>query len=1056
MLELFIETTLNKGQKITKVLKKAAQSAASKFQKNSRTSSNPIGQTQYYDSQYLRIHGLGENTDIKVLNKGGIKRTIENLTQEQLQQRKAEVKELLEKRPVYKPSVEGKEDFRRITDVDAENKAFMEIAESQTLNSQTFENFKRLLFIDGRKFQLKEYEIENLLQTDKKILKNMFDRNLLKSIEGRTEDLSVDDCIHYASLSPSKWKRIAESGILKDYDKKGKAFNSQQIEILYSASPEYKKRFLSFLNSEERPVNFSEAIKLAKLNDSEWNKVKELFTLKWLSKEQDFSGDFVNGEPNIKLVEKFVDIEYLLKSLMKRTPVEIEEIKKVLAFSQRENPIGIGNAVEIVTSKLPSETGSERLFERVQKLGLLGSDNIFGEEISQHYIVKLAKKSDESLKQIADYKNFLCKNMSILQQHNADALKEEDVMELVLQYYTPQVIKTVGEDVLRYASSLKYEGLKDFLSLCQGLKHYPKDLLEQIESKLKTLTHPEQRLEKLRIILSIGQKQYDEDITVVTNLTAPPTKVQIANINKILGYIKPAKTSDSQLKNAVNILSDKSVSQKHAVENFIKEFNVPINRQERVRTVLSVKSAEEQLAVIEQKLKQLASNTKLPQEKKRLIKGQLELEKSEILYNPDTASRIKMTTAEIQKLEALIEAHINLPTNNKDFAKNVKSLMYENLKISPSETLVDSLDFDGKYLHTLFASGSKKRFTKEFKELIALLDSNPRKKLSVLRESLPQNKETKKLFETYKLNYPKWSTYNEALKTKFEVNIKAKDVIESSSKNLAQEIIRLNENCKDVLKKVKEAVETTGCQLDAAQKLFVKKDSTALSQKDLSKIYTSIEEAVNKLHNEKINDHIDFKTFESHLPIHKKNIKSLKDVKDMKEEFFVRLSDVDDVGRNLFFGNHVGCCTSVGACNSFAAPQHLMNSFVRGIEIVDEAGNSFGNSMCYFADIDGKLHFVIDSFEANGKLGADKGVTKAITDYAKLVVKEMGQPDTPVVFGPNYNKISLEDYQMTKHHTAKIIGKSAGDTYIDLIEPHYVKMTGATAKNVSFYTPKIL
>lgn len=1038
MLELFIETTLNKGQKITKVLKKAAQRAASKIQKNRRTSSNPIEQIPHYDSQYLRIHGLGENSDIKVLNKGNLKTTIENLTEEQIQKRKTEVSELLKNRP----------------DVEAEHQSFMEIAESQSLNPQTFENFKKLLFVDGRKFQLQEYEIENLLNADRKLLKNIFDRDLLKSIEGRTQDLSAMDCVQYAALTPKKWVRIAESGLLKDYDKKGNAFNSKQIEVLYSASPEYKKRFLSFLNSEKRPVNFDEALKLAKLTEEELNKVKDLLSLKWLAKEYDYTNSFNGQDENTKLVEKFVDIDYVIKSLINRTPVEIQEIKQILDFSQRKSPISIGSAVEIATNKLPSEVGNERLFERLQKLGLLGSDNIFGEELPQQYIVKLAKKSDENLKQIADYKNFLCKNLSVLQQHNADVLKEDDILDIVLQYYTPLVIKTVGDDVLRHASSLKFDGLKEFLALCQSLKHYPKDLLEQIEGQLKILSHPEQRLEKLRIILSIGQKQYDENVTVLMGLSEPPSKAQIANINKILGFIKPSKTSDEQLTNAINILSSKSSSQKQNIENFIQEFKVPKNRQDRVRQLLNVKTAEEQLEIIEQKLKQLESNTKLSEEKKRLIKGQLELEKSEILYNPDSASRIKMTLAEKQKLEALIEAHINLPVNNKDFASKVKSLMYENLKISPSEKLVESLDFDSKYLHTLFASGSKKTFLKEFQDLAALLDSDPTKNLSALRDVLPQNIETKKLFGKYKLNYSKWSAYNSALKTKFEVNIKAKDVVESASINFAQELFRLNENCGNVFAKLKETIETTGYSLDVQRRQFAKKDGSAVTQKDLSKIYSAIEEAINKIHTEKTSDHIDFKTFESHLPIHKKNIKSIKDVKDMKEEFFVRLSDVDDVGRNLFFGNHVGCCTSIGASNSFAAPQHLMNSFVRGIEIVDDAGNSFGNSMCYFANIDGKVHFVIDSFEANGKLGADKGVTKAITDYAKLVVKEMGQPDTPVVLGPNYNKISLEDYKLTENHTAKIIGESARDTYIDLVEPHYVEMTDGTAKNVSFYISK--
>ena len=91
----------------------------------------------------------------------------------------------------------------------------------------------------------------------------------------------------------------------------------------------------------------------------------------------------------------------------------------------------------------------------------------------------------------------------------------------------------------------------------------------------------------------------------------------------------------------------------------------------------------------------------------------------------------------------------------------------------------------------------------------------------------------------------------------------------------------------------------------------------------------------------------------------------------------------NDISRNLGFGNHVGCCTSIGKFNQYVAPQHLMNSFVNGIELVDDSGNSYGNSMCYFALVDGQLHFIIDSFEVDGNLSASEEVTDAIIDYAK-------------------------------------------------------------------------
>ena len=180
----------------------------------------------------------------------------------------------------------------------------------------------------------------------------------------------------------------------------------------------------------------------------------------------------------------------------------------------------------------------------------------------------------------------------------------------------------------------------------------------------------------------------------------------------------------------------------------------------------------------------------------------------------------------------------------------------------------------------------------------------------------------------------------------------------------------------------------------------------------------------------------DIKMFKDHIKGHKKKIHDVEQLKNTSEECYVRLLNRDDIGRNIFFGNHVGCCTSVGSFNSFAAPQHLMNAYVNGIEIVDKAGNSMGNSMCYFAKVDGKLTFVIDSFEANGKLGSAPEVTDAIIEYAKKVCAEMGCPDANIMIGPNYNNLNLSRCIMTHGHKVEIIGRATDETYIDCIGGH--------------------
>ena len=208
-----------------------------------------------------------------------------------------------------------------------------------------------------------------------------------------------------------------------------------------------------------------------------------------------------------------------------------------------------------------------------------------------------------------------------------------------------------------------------------------------------------------------------------------------------------------------------------------------------------------------------------------------------------------------------------------------------------------------------------------------------------------------------------------------------------------------------------------------------------VGQKDLPEVIKALEEYMKVIPYWQSNDP-DVKMFKDHLKGHKKNFYDVSKLKDTTEELYVRCWDNDDVGRNLFFSNHVGCCVSVQYSNGFAACQHLMNSFVKGIEIVDKGGNSMGNSVCYFAKVDGKLTFVIDSFEATGKLGSAPEVTDALIEYARQVCAEMGRPDADVMFGPNYNKLSKHRFVKKEGHTVEIIGRVPDETYIDAIGGH--------------------
>ena len=181
------------------------------------------------------------------------------------------------------------------------------------------------------------------------------------------------------------------------------------------------------------------------------------------------------------------------------------------------------------------------------------------------------------------------------------------------------------------------------------------------------------------------------------------------------------------------------------------------------------------------------------------------------------------------------------------------------------------------------------------------------------------------------------------------------------------------------------------------------------------------------------NEVVGISAFTDHIKGFQKRVNEIKNSKTINNIHF-RLTDDNDIGRNIFFGNHVGCCNSVeSSFAGYSAPMHLLNNYVRGLELVDEWGNSYGNSLCFFADVDDKLTFVIDSFEGNGKLGSNPVVAEKLFEFAKDVCKRMGREDAQIMVGPNYNNMDKSLLKLTEGHKIKVLGTVSEKTYCDSV-----------------------
>ena len=136
------------------------------------------------------------------------------------------------------------------------------------------------------------------------------------------------------------------------------------------------------------------------------------------------------------------------------------------------------------------------------------------------------------------------------------------------------------------------------------------------------LPHPEQKLAKLEILSALVSNLGESAVLrVVEQIDTPQmTKQQKELADKIFATQKPYEEQ---------------------IEDFIREFNVPFERQETIRRFLKDKKLnekyvyppriEEQVAIIDKKLQSIINNDKIPVDKKQAYIQQLESQKQDLL-----------------------------------------------------------------------------------------------------------------------------------------------------------------------------------------------------------------------------------------------------------------------------------------------------------------------------------------------------------------------------------------------------------------------------------------
>ena len=612
--------------------------------------------------------------------------------------------------------------------------------------------------------------------------------------------------------------------------------------------------------------------------------------------------------------------------------------------------------------------------------------------------------------------------------------------------------KVFGQDVIDNVLTQKIDGFISFIQLCNNITdNCSEAFINNLNEKLALLPSPELKVKRLRVIGGLANKVSEESLQELVNMIKSPS-MSLEQIK----FANETFASDDDYDNQVR--------------KFMEGINVPANYAQKVHGYLMKEKLnkqvnfpepiDEQMAKMDGYAQQMLTNPKIPLDKKIKYIDEFKIKKADMEANPEKYTTPELFPKPLNGLKKVVMAYVNIPNDDLAFNNSITNTMYTNLGITPNSNLLREIHYDAKYFDKLFATGSG--FNTNFKRLIELKQTNPGRPLTEIRMEMPEegsplyekyasngllkqieaNLETKKQMEAQGIDFDKWNSFDPELKSEdFTVESDPKTEYENIRNNLINifqdELFdKINPN---ETEKLKQHLSEFGYTL-WNNNIF--KDREPLQDDQLERFVGIVKNYIEKndywksaTENAELTpDEIEGITgFTDHLNGIATRIEQVKASRTVNDIHF-RLTDDNDIGRNIFFGNHVSCCNSVNSAYAgYSAPMHLLNSYNRGVELVDKFGNSYGNSLCFFAMIDGKLTFVIDSFEANGKLGSNPLVTDELIKFGKQVCKEVGRSDAQIMIGPNYNNIDKSRLHPQHADAIKVLGSVSEMTYCDSV-----------------------
>ena len=721
-------------------------------------------------------------------------------------------------------------------------------------------------------------------------------------------------------------------------------------------------------------------------------------------------------------------------------------------------------------------------WNNILKRGLLSREveNI-GRSLGYNAVVNYARAKDD---------NIVAKH----QQLRQDALANKDLLKSGMEDISDW-------DIRNRTSVVEAIHTIDLIGLSNTEAAFPLMLEEFGEFLRETSTLSQSQLSegnKELLLSKVNPAQTQKAKQLNAEITALKKQLNEAVGEENLAKIKEIQTKKSEVDSSISDLK----TQLDNLRMSIPEYKEIAEKMRNLNQKSSeYKEYEKQLAEIENKtpaIQNLKNSIKELQKQSKALNGQAQ----SIYYSCENAAEVKElmkklgpkqkelkeylaensgiepqeVVTKIRVLSALAEISteeemamfINMikpssPENNAVWNEAVNKKIYQKLGVEYDEVLSQKLDLiHCKYISKMFISNNE--FFVNMKELVNVIKDNPELSVEETIDNMPQNIETRRIFEELGFDYEKYTKVDKDSFTMVKVKLSAEEAKQASIHNLEEDLndalfqLLPKEATTPIFKQLKEELGVTfeksqkdnwegdGFSAGTTEYYRLYKDGKLIAFEDMDKIITLIKREINKNNfwtTTQGDEQLDNarKTMYTHIiKMRTQEVDNALTIRDGDiAEIEVRKTDMYDIKKALGLGNDAQCCTALGRnMNEWSAPTYIMNKCIGAIELNDK-GSFVGNTMIYLAYVDGEPALVLDNIELKTKYQNNNKIRDTFIDYAKKLCEEIGQPDLPIYAGPNRHKLNMDIYPKAKH-TMEIIGDSGGqEVYVDYDAcPHFV------------------